>query len=385
MRIVADENMPFAREAFSTLGEVTLAPGRKMTAEAVSRADCLAVRSVTKVNRELLESSPVKFVGTATIGTDHVDMGWLASAGIGFASAPGCNAVSVGEYVTAALFVLSGELGFRLHGKKLGVVGVGNVGGRVAARAAALGLEVVLNDPPLAEKTGDRRYRPLEEIYDCDIITFHVPLEKGGMHPTLHLLDSAFLARLKPGVVILNTSRGPVADNAALEAALDSGQVAAAVLDVWEGEPQVRLSLLEKVVIGSPHIAGYSFDGKARGTSMIYQAACRHFGRAPSWDAAPLLPPPHVARIRVEGEVEHPEQAVGVAVLAAYPILEDDARMRELLKLGSDAERAAYFDRMRKEYWVRREFEAFTVELDPSLAAASGTLEKLGFRVEISA
>lgn len=383
MRIAADENMPFAREAFSTLGEVRLSPGRKMSAETVREANCLAVRSVTKVNRELLEGSAVKFVGTATIGTDHVDTGWLAGAGIGFASAPGCNAVSVAEYVTASLFVLAGERGFRLRGKKLGVVGAGNVGSRVAARAGALGLDVVLNDPPLAEKTGDPRYRPLEEIYDCDIVTFHVPMEKTGPHPTYHLLDRSLLELLKPGVIILNTSRGSVADNEALEETLDSGKVAASVLDVWEGEPQVRLTLLERVTIGSPHIAGYSFDGKARGTSMIYRAACKHFGKTPSWDAAPLLPPPHVARIRVEGEVEDPEQAVGVAVLAAYPILEDDSRMRELLKMDS-AEQGAYFDRMRKEYWVRREFEAFTVELAPGLAAAAETLKKLGFKVEIS-
>lgn len=382
MHIVADENMPFAAEAFSNLGEVRLAPGRSMSAETVRGADILAVRSVTRVDRELLDGSAVRFVGTATIGTDHVDREWLAGRGIGFAGAPGCNAVSVAEYVCASLFVLSRGLGFSLRGKRLGIVGVGNVGSRVAARAEALGLTVVRNDPPLAGKSGDPRYRPLEEIYDCDIVTLHVPLEKSGAHPTHHLLDEAFLSRLKPGAIVLNTSRGAVADNAALEAALDSGRVAAAVLDVWEGEPEVRLPLLGKTAIATPHIAGYSFDGKVRGTAMIFEAACRHFGLDASWDPAGLLPSPHLERIPVRGADD--EKAVGDAVLAAYPILEDDARMRLLMDM-QPTERAAYFDRMRKQYWVRREFEAFTVEFGGAGRAVAGMLEKLGFKVQYPA
>ena len=263
MFIIADENMPFAAEAFSNLGEVRLVPGRDMKAETLRGADILAVRSVTRVDRALLDDSGVRFVGTATIGMDHVDRDWLAGRGIGFSSAPGCNAVSVAEYVTAALFVLRERLGFSLRGKKLGIVGVGNVGSRVSQRAEALGLEVIWNDPPLAASTGDSRYRPLEEIYDCDIITFHVPLDKSGPYSYLIICwMRTFLGRLKPGAIVFNTSRGAVADNVALEAALDSGRLAAAVLDVWEGEPSVRLSLLEKAALGTPHIAGTHMTGK---------------------------------------------------------------------------------------------------------------------------
>ena len=383
MLILADENMPFAREAFSTLGEVRLAPGRKITAEAVRDCEILAVRSVTRVDERLLAGSRVRFVGTATIGTDHIDTAWLVRAGIGFASAPGSNAVSVAEYIVAALFVLAERLDFRINEKSLGIIGVGNVGRRVAARAEALGLKVVLNDPPLAAKTGDHRYRSLEEILACDIVTLHVPLEKGGPYPTFHLVDEKFIERLKPGAILLNTSRGAVVRTAALEAGLGAGKPAAAVLDVWEGEPEISLSLMERVAIATPHIAGYSYDGKVRGTRMIYEAACAHFGREPSWTEAGALPSPAKADLPLEGDLSRARELVGAVVRESYDILADD---RDLRKIGTlvPVERAGWFDSLRKNYPVRREWDSRTVALGGGLESLEPLLKGLGFRVWIA-
>ncbi len=382
MKTTADENMPFAAEAFAGLGEVQLAPGRGMSAELLKDTDCLAVRSITRVNESLLSGTPVKFVGTATIGTDHVDQEYLKRAGVGFASAPGCNAISVAEYVMAALLELAGRKGFTLSGKVLGIIGVGNVGRRVAKRARALGLEVILNDPPLSEQTGDKKYRPLDELLErADMVTVHVPLEEAGPHPTFHLLDESLLSRLKPGTILLNTSRGAVASGAAVEAAIDSGALGAVVLDVWEGEPAVRASLLEKVDIGTPHIAGYSFDGKARGTRMIYEAACRHFGVEPGWTPEGLLPAPAGAVIELTGGIADAQSLLANAVLTSYDIVADDRNMRAILNLPEDA-RAKEFDALRKGYPVRREFASRTVRLGPGLESLAGALEGLDFTVE---
>ncbi len=383
MRITADENMPFAAEAFSRLGKVRLAPGRGMSADLLSDTDCLAIRSITRVNEELLAGTPVKFIGTATIGTDHVDMEYLDRTGRKFSSAPGCNAISVAEYVMASLLTLAGRKEFTLAGKVLGIVGVGNVGSQVEKRARAVGLEVILNDPPLAEQTGDQKYRPLDELLQCaDILTVHVPLEKGGSHPTYHLLDQSLLSRLKPGIILLNTSRGAVANGTAVEAAIDSGALGAVVLDVWEGEPKVPASLLEKVDIGTPHIAGYSYDGKARGTTMIFEAACRHFGVEPDWTVEGLLPAPTNPVIELAGDKGSAQALLARVVLESYDIMADDENLRAILELPKDA-RAEYFDGLRKGYAIRREFASRTVRLGPGQEGLAPVLKGLDFKVEL--
>jgi erythronate-4-phosphate dehydrogenase len=382
VKITADENMPFAQEAFSNLGEVVLAPGREMNTEMLKDTDCLAIRSITKVSESLLSGTAVKYVGTATIGTDHVDQEYLKRSGVGFASAPGCNAISVSEYVMTALLELAGRKGFTLAGKTIGIIGVGNVGSRVEKRARALGLEVVLNDPPLAEKTGDKKYRSLDDLVErADIVTFHVPLEKGGAHPTYHLLDESLLARLKPGVILLNTSRGAVACGAAVEAAIDSDALGAVVLDVWEEEPGVRASLLEKVDIGTPHIAGHSFDGKAWGTKMIYDSACRHFGVESEWTLEGLLPAPANPVIDLTGDKGDSLALLARVTLESYDILADDNNLRGILNLPED-QRAKYFDGLRKGYAVRREFASRSVRLNPGQESLASVLTGLDFKVE---
>lgn len=385
MLIVADENIPFAQEAFGTLGEVRLLSGRRMDAAAVRDADALMVRSVTRVDQALLQGSRVRFVGTATIGTDHVDAIWLAQAGIGFSAAPGSNANSVGEYMVAALLVLAQRQGRPLAGRSIGIVGVGNVGRRVAEKCLALGMTVRLNDPPLQRRTNDPKYRPLEELLDCDFITLHVPLEREGQDPTWHLADERFLAKMRPESVLCNASRGAVADGAALLRALERGALAGAVLDVWEGEPAFDPALLERVSLATPHIAGYSYDGKVNGTEMIYRAACAHFGSKPTWDRAACVPKPLLPELslRMRGGVE---DALRDAVRRLYAIESDDAALRRLGDLP-DAARAAGFDRLRKEYPVRREFQNTRVIVDAPDAPAQRVLELtaalrgIGFRV----
>lgn len=373
MLIIADENIPLVREVFGRLGEVAAVPGREMTAELVRPAGMLLVRSVTKVTRELLSGSGVRFLATATIGTDHVDEEYLRESGVAFAYAPGSNARSVAEYVTAALLVLEERGALELCGSTLGIVGVGNVGGRLARLAPALGMKVLLNDPPRAGREGPGGFVELDELLGAsDAVTLHVPLTSAGPDATLHMADAGFLDDIKPGSVLINTSRGPVADGGALLEAGRKGKLAGLVLDVWEGEPEVDLSLVEAADLATPHIAGYSYDGKIAGVRMIYEAACRFLGEAPAWsaDTSPReeLEVPHVA-----GMLE--------AVRASCDIEADDARMRAALLSGAGESPGEAFDRLRREYPVRREFAGWSVRLECPSGALGGALGALGFKV----
>jgi erythronate-4-phosphate dehydrogenase len=379
MKIIADENIPRVSEAFGALGEVTLVHGRHLRPEQVREADVLLVRSVTRVDERLLAGSRVRFVGSATIGFDHVDREYLATRDIGFATAPGSNAISAAEYVVAVLMVLSRQQGFRLAGRTAGIIGCGNVGSRVRARLAALGMECRVNDPPLHAAGAPGEYVSLEDALACDIVTVHVPLEPGGDHPTWHLIDTEALARLRPGAILLNTSRGAVADNAALLDVLRRRDDLTAVLDVWEGEPAISLALLEQVALGTPHIAGYSLDGKLRGTEMIYRAACDFLAAPVTWDVRRVLPP--VAPVDVSALADtDPEALARAAVLGCYDVRTDDEHLRRLFELAPE-ERPAYFDRLRKEYPVRREFAATPLVHGPLSDAQRQILAGLGFAV----
>jgi len=365
MKIVADPNIPYIRDAFGPLGEIALVPGRQMNADAVRDADILLVRSVTPVNAALLDGSRVKFVATATIGFDHVDTTYLAGRGIEFATAAGSNANSVAEYIFAATLELAHRKNFRLRGKTLGVVGVGNVGSKVVRYAEALGLRVLPNDPPRQRVEKLPHFVPLDRIIaEADIITLHVPLTKTGPDATRHLLDPHRLAR-RP--LLLNSSRGAVLDNKALL----SAQLAGLALDVWEGEPNLLPGLLEKVDLGTPHIAGYSFDGKVNGTRMIYEAACRCSGFVPAWK--PQLPPPPVPQIEatvVPGEDD--EDVLRRVIRQVYDINADDAALR---KVGS-----AGFDKLRADYPVRREFFNTALSLRGAGDGLRAKFAALGFR-----
>jgi len=378
MLIVVDENIPYAEEAFGRLGTVRKLPGRRIVRQDLEQADALIVRSITRVNADLLRDTPVRFVGTCTIGEDHVDKAWLAAQGIGFASAPGCNANSVADYITAALLFLEARHGITLRGASIGIVGVGNVGSRVARRAEALGMRVTLNDPPRAEREPDFPSESLEAALSRDFITFHVPLEKTGPWPTWHMVDAARLNQIRPETILLNTSRGAVVDNPALLRYLENGRLRGAVLDVWEGEPAPDPGLIRIVDLATPHIAGYSFDGKVNGTRQVYEALCRHLGVTPDWDPSPLLPPPDCPEVTVNPD---DPDAIRKAVFAVYDIREDDARTRPLADMTDPAARGAAFDQLRKHYPRRREFINTTARLTRHDETVAVALRKLGFKV----
>jgi len=376
--IVADDNIPYVRQVFSALGQVRTVRGRSLSPEQVADAELLLTRSTVKVNEALLAGSRVRFVATATVGTDHVDTAYLQSRGIAFASAAGSNANSVAEYVMAALLALAQRHGWQLAGRSIGVIGVGNVGSRVVAKARALGMRPVQNDPPLARSTGDPRYRPLEEALDCDIVTLHVPLTREGPDATWHMADGRFFAAMRPGAVFVNSSRGAVVAQQDLKAAIRAGRLGAVVLDVWEGEPEVDTELLSMVQIGTPHIAGHSLDGKAAGTQMVYEAACRFLGVEPTEDVRRYLPPPSVPSLTVRGPGEA-QDIVARTVARVYDVTADDARMRGLLRVP-EGQRAGLFDRLRRERPDRREFYNTELRFVDCPEQARQALLGLGFR-----
>ncbi|HET6566951.1 MAG TPA: 4-phosphoerythronate dehydrogenase [Rhodothermales bacterium] len=362
--IVADENIPFVRDSFGSYGEVRTLNGRDVTADCVRDADVLLVRSVTPVHAGLLEGSRVRFVGSTTIGTDHIDQDYLRERGIAFAHAPGSNATSVVEYVLAALLRTAVRRGESLKGKTFGIVGVGNIGSRLAARLPALGMQLLTNDPPRAD-TGEMDggaggYVPLDLLLaESDVVTLHVPLEKQGPYPTFHLIGREALERMKPGAWLLNTCRGPVVDNAVLRGRLEAGRLGAAVLDVWEGEPTPDLELLRLVDVATPHIAGYSFDGKVNGTVMVYEAFLKHFRLESAWHPEVVLDGTGADQLALTPPDEGSETRwLHALVRQMYDIGADDARMRSLLDLPPD-EQAAYFTACRKHYPRRRTFSRF--------------------------
>jgi erythronate-4-phosphate dehydrogenase len=309
----------------------------------------------------------VQFVGSATIGTDHVDRDYLADRGIAFAHAPASNADSVADYVVAALLVLARRERTPLREQTVGIVGCGNIGGRLARRLPALGLRVLRNDPPLADAAeADGRahdFVPLETVCrEADVLTLHVPLTTEGPYPTRHLVDADLLGRLGEGAWLLNASRGAVVDGDALRSGIERGRVGAAGLDVWEGEPTPDPDLIRAVDVATPHIAGYAYDGKVRGTAMLYEALCAHLGVEPTWDPATVLRPddPDALRCRPPDPRLSRTDWVHHLAIQAYDLAADDARLRELLDKPPD-EHGAHFRRLRATYPIRREFQRHVV------------------------
>lgn len=343
MKVIIDNKIPFIREAIEKIADsVVYLPGNAFTPGAVKDADALIVRTRTRCNRELLEGSSVRFIATATIGFDHIDTDYCREAGITWTNAPGCNSASVAQYVQSSLWLLQQKRGMQLPGLTLGVVGVGNVGSKVAQVAREMGMRVLLNDLPREEKEGADDFCPLQTLAaECDILTFHVPLYKEGRYKTFHLADDAFFRSLRHRPVLINTSRGEVVETRALLDALEGGRIADAVIDVWEGEPDIDLTLLNKVFIGTPHIAGYSADGKANATRMSLDALCRFFHIEADYRIVPPAPVSPVITARTAAE----------ACLQMY----DPWRDSEALKQHPEL-----FEKMRGDYPLRREKEAYS-------------------------
>ena len=375
MLIVADENIPLIEEFFASFGEIRRLPGRQITRADVHDADVLLVRSVTRVDRELLEGSAVKFVGTCTIGTDHLALDDFEHAGIQWASAPGCNARGVVDYVLGSLLTLADIEGADLAQRTYGVIGAGEVGGRLVRVLRDLGWKVQVCDPlRQAAEGGD--YVSVEQIIEqCDVISLHTPLSKSGDFATWHLLDETRLNRLKPGTWLINASRGPVVDNAALRNVLNAREDLQAVLDVWEGEPQVDVELADLCVLATPHIAGYSLDGKQRGTAQIYQALCAFLGQTPQVQLADLLPAPWLAKVELSANSDQ-AWALAMVCRGVYDPRRDDADFRRTLTGPVDQQKQA-FDALRKHYPVRREIEGLTVHIEghnPALTKMAAAL-----------
>lgn len=373
MKIVADDKIPFLRGVLEPFADVVYVPGKAISREHLLDADALLTRTRTKCNKSLLENTPVKFIGTATIGFDHIDTAWCEHNGIVWKNAPGCNASSVNQYIASALVNLSRKHGFNLKDKTLGVVGVGNVGSRVVNTAERIGMRVYLCDPPRVRDQGACGFVSLDGIIrECDIITFHVPLNKTGIDKTFHLINDELLSRVNPGTVIINTSRGEVADGSALKKAIRDKTIGGLVLDVWENEPDIDLDLLKLCDIATPHIAGYSADGKARGTAMVIDELSRHFDLGITGWEANDIPAPVNPEIRINCQGLPEEDILKTALRRTYDVLEDDLKLRK---------NPAVFEKLRGDYPPRREFKAYTLVLDNGSEEIKHTCRKLGFNV----
>ena len=377
MLIVADSKIPYLEGVFEPYADMRCLDPGEITPETVRDADALIVRTRTKCDAALLEHSRVGIVATATIGTDHIDAAYCAAHGIEWTGAPGCNAASVAQYMTSALLRVSLRHGVDLRGKTLGIVGCGNVGTKVAAAAAALGMNALLNDPPRVRREKLTGFVDLETIQrEADFITLHVPLQGAEYGPdrTEHLADEAFFRGLKRKPFFFNASRGDVVDEPALKDAIGTGLISGAVLDVWHNEPEIDRELLSLVDFATPHIAGYSADGKANGTAMAVRAVAKHFGIAPLLDFFPAeIPAPADPVITLDPASPNP---LADAVFASYDIADDDAALRSAPES---------FEAQRGSYRVRREFPAYTVRPAnnaPLPSPLRDTLLKLGFRLD---
>lgn len=381
MKIIADTNIPYVTQAFSAIGEIITIPGREINANHVRDADILLVRSVTRVNEALLSGSAVKFVGTATIGVDHIDLDYIKRNNIGFSSAPGCNAISAAEYVIGALLELARLNQWDIFSKTVAIVGVGNVGSNVLKRLQAIGINCLLYDPPRRDELADRDYVDWETIFQADIVTAHVPLTLSGQYPTRHMFDASFFEKLNTGATFINTSRGDVVLESQMKTLLARRRDLHLVLDVWGHEPQIDVELLQRTDLGTPHIAGYSLDGKVRGTFMIHRALCAYLGIEETWSGSITGSMPDNNEIHLNPELNIQDQLYD-AVTRAYAIHHDDERLRQIIDIP-EAERGGYFDRLRKDYPVRREFSNYSITLSGQHTRLQKMLEGMDFKVKI--
>ena len=373
MKIVADENMPYVEALFAEFGQIEFVNGRTLTAEQVKDADVLLVRSVTKVDQALIEdAAKLLFVGSATIGTDHIDLDFLHQQGIAFSNAPGCNATAVGEFAFIALLELAKRLGTQLKGKVIGIVGAGNTGTAAAKCFESYGLQVLLCDPIKQAEGDSRQFVSLDElIAKADVISLHVPITKEGSHKTWYLFDEIRLNTLKPNTWLINCCRGEVIDNHALIKVKQARDDIKVILDVWEGEPNPIAELVPLVEFATPHIAGYSLEGKARGTFMLYQTLCRLLQKDPSKSLMGLLPPFEFQQRLNTADLD--ENKLLKMCRLVFDLRDDDALFRQSFHTATG------FDLLRKQHTHRREFSALAVNpaSDNAISASSDCIKML--------
>lgn len=375
LKIIADDKIPFLKGVMEPYADIIYLPGAKTTAGDVRDADAIFTRTRTKCNEALLKGSRVRLIATATIGFDHIDTAYCEAAGIRWVNAPGCNSRSVQQYMTAAIATWVYQRNLKFSDLTVGVIGVGNVGSKVAKAAEALGMRVLLNDPPRADQEGGTAFVPLDTLLSgSDVVTCHTPLAKEGRYPTYHLASERFFGKMKDNALFINTSRGPVADAEALKQA-SKNKLSGYILDVWEDEPDPDPDLLNGAFIGTPHIAGYSSDGKANGTATCVREFCRFFGidALKNWYPESILPPPVPTTFVIDGNGKSDEQILYEAITHTYPIREDSDRLKQT---------PSAFEELRGRYWIRREFENFTVKPEHVNRNISASLKSLGFKIE---
>lgn len=374
MKIVCDDRIPFIKGVFEPYADVVYLPGKDTDRNAVRDADAIITRTRTKCDASLLEGSSVRVIATATIGFDHIDTAWCESHGIVWRNAPGCNSWSVKQYMGSVLASLASRHGLDLSRMTLGVVGVGNVGSKVAEIASLLGMRVLLNDPPRERLEGRGSFVSLDDIIEgSDIITLHVPLTREGQDATWHLFGRERIAEMNRGQILVNSSRGPVVDNAALKSALTGRELRGAVLDVWENEPDIDTELIDLLDIATPHIAGYSADGKANGTVASVHTVAECLGLPLlDWAPAEMPKPEQSLEFTVDASGRSVQDVLSEAILHTYDVMADDRALRN---------NPALFEKLRGDYPVRREFTAFSLRLKGGTEEESAILEKMGFKI----
>jgi erythronate-4-phosphate dehydrogenase len=372
MKIVADDKIPFLKGVLEGMADVVYAPGSEIKNDLIRDADALLIRTRTRCTEELLKNSAVKFIGTATIGFDHIDTHYCEKNNITWTNAPGCNSSSVHQYITAALLKISHDHHFSLKGKTMGIVGVGNVGSKIEKAARALDMNVLLNDPPRARKEGRKNFVLLGDIlYNSDIVTVHVPLNIVGEDMTYHLFSDKSFKKLRKGTWFMNASRGEVVDTQAIKKSVSSGKIKA-VLDVWENEPNIDTELMSMAFLATPHIAGYSTDGKANGTAMVVNSLCRFFNLPLKEWYPGNVPLPEKTEISINAAGKDDYEVLREAVTRTYSIERDDA----MLRLSPPE-----FEKQRGNYPLRREFTSFSVKIKGGNQGVKKMLGDLGFRI----
>jgi len=373
IRILADDKIPFLRGVLEPYAEVIYLPGNQINNNDVLKADALLIRTRTKCNPGLLKNSSVRFIATATIGFDHIDTQYCDANNIRWINAPGCNSSSVQQYIACALLKIATEFHFNLKDKIIGIVGVGNVGSKVEKLARIMGMKVILCDPPRAAREGNTGFTKLGKLLkESDFITLHVPLNFVGDDATYHLFNEKLFKKIRKGAWFFNSSRGEVAETGSLKNIIKSGRISGAVLDVWENEPDIDTELMENAFISTPHIAGYSTDGKANGTAMVVNALLEYFGLPlKNWYPGDVPPPPNPV-VEIDCYGKNTQDIIREALNNTYNINDDDTMLRFS---PSD------FEKQRGNYRLRREFSAFKLNLLHCNPEALSILEKIGFQI----
>jgi len=374
MKIVADDKIPFLKGALEPFAEVVYMPGKQISKADLIDSDALLIRTRTKCTESLLEGTKIRFIGTATIGFDHIDTNYCESRRITWTNAPGCNSSSVQQYIAAALLKISSSDNFNLKDKTLGIIGVGNVGSKVEKLARAIGMNVLLNDPPRARVEGSKNFHSLDTVLsDSDIVTIHVPLNLMGEDYTYHLFNEELFSKLRQGAWFINSSRGEVADTQSLKQVLHEGIVKNAVIDVWENEPDIDRDLMQLALIATPHIAGYSTDGKANGTAMVVNSLGKFFSLPFNKWYPGNVPSPVSPYMSIDCIGKSGEEILREAVKNTYNIDDDNLKLRNS---PSD------FEKLRGDYPLRREFSSFQVDLKGGSEEVKQILSSIGFKIK---